>query len=684
MKKWVIGKPDAAVVAALHRQSDLSQLCCTVLAAGGCLDITQAGERIGSRALSDPFLLRDMQEAADRINAAIDDGTHICVYGDYDCDGITATVILYSFLSEIGANVSWRVPERAEGYGLNPDVIREMHDDGVGLIVTVDNGIAAIAEAELAAELGIDLVITDHHRPGKTLPRAVAVVDAHREENLSPFRQYCGAGIALLLVAALSDGDTEMALEQFGDLAAIATIADVVTLTGENRYIVEMGMQYLENTERPGLRALREISGLGEKPLTARSIAFSLSPRINATGRMASPRLAVELLLEENPRRAAELAEQINVLNARRMETEQGILAAVSESLRACPDRLYDRVLVLDGEGWDAGVIGITAARLSERFGKPCFMIGVKDGVGVGSARSFGEFSVFECLSACSDCLEKFGGHPAAGGFTVKAERIAQFRERVAAFAAAQHDVMPVRELRAVCALTPAMLDMEEIRSLSQLEPFGEGNPEPVFLLENAQITAIRSLSEGAHTKFTLLAGGQSYEALLFRTSPEATGLHVGDLCHMMVQLSINVFRGRESVNLLVQDFRTAGLNQSRMLAARQAYERLRRREALSPALYTSACPTREECITIYKRVPQAGIAIEQLALQLHSEGLNYCKLRVCLDIFAELGLMAITEPEGQVMLLPVTKKVNLQDSTILRNLEARQHGSTAARQPCC
>ncbi len=673
MKKWVIGKPDAAIVAALHRQSDLSQLCCTVLAANGCSDITQAGERIGSRALSDPFLLRDMQEAADCINAAVDEGKHICVYGDYDCDGIVATTILYSFLSEIGANVSWRVPERAEGYGLNADVIREMQASGVELIVTVDNGIAAVAEADLAAELGMELVITDHHRPGKVLPRAAAVVDAHCEDNLSPFRQYCGAGIALLLVAALSDGDTEMALEQFGDLAAIATIADVVTLTGENRYIVEMGMQYLENTERPGLRALREISGLTDKPLTARSIAFSLSPRINAAGRMASPMLAVELLLEENPRRAAELAEQINALNARRMETEQGILGAVCESLRAEPDRLYDRVLVLDGEGWDSGVIGITAARLSERFGKPCFMISVHNGVGVGSARSFGDFSVFEALTACADCLEKFGGHPAAGGFTVKAERIPEFREKIAAFAAAQHDVMPVRELKAVCALTPAMLALEEIRSLSQLEPFGEDNPEPVFLLENAQITAIRGLSEGAHTKFTLLVGGQTYEALLFRTSPEATGLHVGDVCHMMVQPGVNSFRGKESVNLIVQDYRAAGLNQSRMLAAMQAYERLRRKEALGSALYRSACPTREECVTIYRSIPKTGIAIEKLALQLYAQGINYCKLRVGLDVFTELGLMQITEPEGIASLLPVQKKVNLQDSTILRDLEARQ-----------
>lgn len=670
MKKWVIGKPDADIIAALQSRSDLSRLCCTVLAAGGCSDIAQASDRIGSSALSDPFLLRDMQEAADAINAAIDDGRHICIYGDYDCDGIMATAILYSFLSEIGAEVSWRLPERAGGYGLNADVIREMHANGVELIVTVDNGIAALSEAELIAELGMELVITDHHRPGKTLPRAAAVVDPHREDNLSPFRHYCGAGIALLLVAALNDGDTEMALEQFGDLAAIATIADVVTLTGENRYLVQMGLQYLENTERPGLRALREICGLSGKSLTASSIAFGISPRINATGRMASPTLAAELLMEERPARAAELAERINTLNGERMQTEQTILAAVQSTLQQNPAMLYERVLVLDGQDWHGGVIGITAARLSERFGKPCFMISVHNGVGVGSARSFGAFSVFECLTACSGCLEKFGGHPAAGGFTVKVENIPELRRQIAAYAAAAHDVMPVKEIHAVCALEPSHLALEEVRSLSQLEPYGEGNPEPVFLLQNARITQIRPLSQGAHTKLSVQVQGRTYEALLFRTAPEKTGLKEGDLCHLMVQLQINAWNGRESVSMIVQDYRMAGLNQSRVLAAMQTYEKFRRGEPLSDALYRAACPTREDCVTVYKSVPAAGIAVDQLAL--YSGGMHYCKLRICLDIFCELGIMQLTELDSVAVLCPVKKKVDLHASAILRDLERR------------
>ncbi len=672
MKKWVIGKPDAGSVAALRSGSDLSELCCTVLAAGGCTNIGLASALIGSDALSDPFLLRDMQEAVDCINQAIDSGSHICVYGDYDCDGIMATAILYSFLSEIGAEVSWRVPERAEGYGLNADVIREMHANGVQLIVTVDNGIAAVKEAELIAELGMELVVTDHHRPGKQLPKAAAVVDPHREDNLSPFRQYCGAGIALLLVAALNDGDTEMALEQFGDLAAIATIADVVTLTGENRYLVQMGLQYLENTERPGLRALREVSGLTGKALTSTSIAFGISPRINATGRMASPKLAVELLLEEHPTRAAEMVEQINTLNAERMQTEREILSAVQQTLQQDPAALYERVLVLDGQNWHAGVIGITAARLTERFGKPCFMISVHNGIGVGSARSFGSFSIFECLTACGDCLEKFGGHPAAGGFTVREENIPALRRRIAEYAAQMHGTMPVKELHAVCALQPALLDLEEVRSLSQLEPFGEGNPEPVFMLENAQITGLRALSQGAHTKLSITLQGRPYEALLFRTPPEKTGLQPGDVCHLMVQLGVNSFNGRESVNMIVQDYRAAGLQQGRMIAAMQTYETFRRGEPLTLPFYRAACPTREECVTVYKSVPPEGIAVEQLALHLYRSGMNYCKLRICLDVFCELGIMQLTELDTIAMLCPVKKKVDLHASAILRDLESK------------
>lgn len=671
MKKWKIGMPDPQLVSNLQRGSDLSALCCNVLVSQGCTSIEQANERFGCHALSDPSRLCDMQKAADAILAAMDAGKHICIYGDYDCDGIMSTVILCSFLSEIGADVSWRIPERAEGYGLNRAAVQEMHEAGVELIVTVDNGISAIEEAAFIRELGMELVVTDHHQPGAVLPEALAVVDAHREDNYSPFRLYCGAGIALLLVAALNDGDVTMALEQFGDLAAIATVADVVPLIGENRYLVQMGLQYLENSERPGIRALREITRLNQHELSAADIAFYLSPRINAAGRVASPRLAVELLLAEDYPTALSLAQQLEQCNNERKSGCEEILRQIRLRIDSEPQLLHERVLLFDGEGWNPGIIGIAAARMQELHGKPSIIISRKNGIGVGSMRSFGDFSAFACLTYCGDLLEKFGGHPGAGGFTVRDENLPAFRERVAAYAAQQHPVMPVMELSSACVLRREVLNVASIRSLAALEPFGAENPEPLFVAENARIMDIRPLSGGAHTKLAVEVDGVPCEALLFQTSPESTGLHKGDVCHLMVQVSVNTWNGTDTISLQIKDRRTSGISQSRMLAAIDTYDRYRRQEPLPPAYYQAITPSRADCIAVYQNVPPDGIRIEWLALLLYGQNINYCKMRICLDIFAELGIIEISGGETFAKRLPGVQ-ADLGNSRILQSITER------------
>lgn len=672
MKKWIIGRPDKEVIAKLQDSSDLSEICCTVLASRGCTTVQSANAMIGCQELSSPFLLRDMQEAADCINQAIDNDRKICVYGDYDCDGVMASAILFTFLRESGANVVWRIPERMEGYGLNETAIQEMHDDGVELIVTVDNGISAVAEAKRIAELGMKLVITDHHQPGPELPMAEAVVDAHRTDNMSPFRLYCGAGIALLLVAAINGGDTDMAMEQFGDLAAIATIGDVVSLTGENRYIVHMGLQYLENTERPGLRALREISTKAGTPLTSVNVAFTLVPRINAAGRMESPKLAMELILEEDPKRAVVLAQQIQNLNTARHEKEAEIINAVMEQAEQEPQLLHERVLIFSGKDWHGGIMGIVASRMEERFGKPCFIVSIMGDLAHGSARSFGDFSVFDCLSACAPLLLKFGGHPAAGGFTLEAEKLPEFRKAVAAYALEKHREMPFLELPAVCSIDPAMLVPEEIETLTVLEPFGAGQPEPVFLLENAQIQNMQGVSGGVHTRFLLKVQNRNYDAILFRTAPEQTGLKPGDVCHLMVKIQIHTFQGIKRISLQIQDYRKSGLKQGKLLMASQTYDMYRRGEGLPDAYYTALCPSHEDCTAIYKAVPKNGISTEQLAQQMFFRNINFGKLRICLDAFCELGLMQLTDGESRVIPVPTRSKVSLQDSQILKNIAAK------------
>ena len=670
MKKWVISSPDAAAVSDLMKKSGLSELACTILVSQGCVTYDQAAASIGCEKLSDPSSIVDMEDAAQAILNAVDEGKRICIYGDYDCDGVMSTVILYSFLDSIGADVMWRIPERSEGYGLNEEVVHELHDAGVRMVVTVDNGISANAEAALMEELGIDLVITDHHQPGSELPHALAVVDAHRQDNFSTYRMYCGAGIALLLVAAMNEGDLDMALEQFGDLAAIATIGDVVALTGENRLLVQIGLEYLENTERPGLIALREVSGLSGKPLTASGIAFGIVPRINAAGRLASPRMAVQLLLEEDPAKAREMADVLNHINADRKECVEKILLAARQEAAGDPMLLHERVLIFSGEGWHHGVIGIAAARMEEIYGKPCFMIGVKDGKGIGSARSFGNFSVFKCLTYCEDLLLRFGGHPAAGGFTIAEENIPAFRARVAEYAAKNHPEMPVQELTAACVLEPRMLVPDEIRRLSELEPFGAENPEPLFFIENAQIMEIRPVSSGVHTKLTIRVNESVCEAMMFQRSPASTGLRRGDVVHMMVEAGINVWNGTESVSITVRDFRISGMNQSKILAAMSAYEHYRRHEALPQAYYAALLPSREELVAVYKAIPDEGITTERLTMQLYGAGINYCKCRIALDIFAELGLVQYTDGEAAIHRLPAQRRMDLSQSAILAELQ--------------
>lgn len=670
MKKWNICKTDAENIADLKAKSDLSELCCKVLSAQGYKNIEQAASVLNCHELSNPFLICDMRKAADFINQAIEENKKICVYGDYDCDGVMSTVILYSFLSEMGANVVWRIPERSEGYGLNKNAIHEMHADGVELIVTVDNGISATQEARLIQELGMELIITDHHQPGEELPEALAIVDAHRMDNVSPFRLYCGAGIALLLVAAMNDGDLQMAMEQFGDLAAIATIGDIVPLTSENRFLVQRGMEYLENTERVGLIALREVSGLTNKPLNSSSIAFTITPRINAAGRLASPKLAVELLLEENPEKAKLIAQELQQINSNRQECGAEIVKEIEQQILEQPMLLHERVLVFAGKDWNAGIIGIVASKMQERFGKPCFMIAIQDGYGRGSARSFGSFHVFKALTACAELLEKFGGHPSAGGFSLKEENIPAFKKALAEYSKIHHPDMPFMEIQVAGLLQPDMITLQAVESLNQLEPFGEGNPEPIFLAEHVRVQEIQQTMKGLHTKMKIQLQGKSYSAMLFGKTPEQTGIIAGNNYHMLTSLNLNHYNGRTSVTLNIHEVRPVGLQQMKILNAMQVYDKYCREEELPKEYYQAMCPTRQELIIIYQEIAKKPITAEALFPAITDKNINYCKLLIALDIFAELKLIALNPVTNLAALLPVQKKVNLDDSQILSNLK--------------
>lgn len=673
MKKWQIASPDKNKAAALSRNGSISMLCAEVLTSRGIDSLEEAAGLLNCDGLSDPFMLQDMQIAADVINEAVENGVPICIYGDYDCDGVMATVILYSYLLELGADVSFYIPEREEGYGMNENAVRRLKEEGTELIVTVDNGITAIKEAELIYELGMRFVVTDHHQTLDELPRAEAVVDPHRSDCPSPYKKYCGAGIALMLVAALEDGDYTIAMEAFSELAAIATVADVVELSGENRFLVQRGLMYLANTERPGLIALMEKSGILGKKLTSSSLAFSIAPRINAAGRFGSPYQAVSLLIADDSDEAERLAEELEKCNRERKQEEEKILNEIRMQIEKQPSVLCERVLIFAGNDWHHGVIGIVAARLLERFGKPVFMITIEENGARGSARSFGEFSVFECLNACRDHLTKYGGHPGAGGFSMEKESIPDFIRAAVKYSAENFPQMPVLTEKADKLLMPDDLTVENIGGLSVLEPVGAGNPAPVFAICHAVLKELVPLSGGVHTKMKLIYGTMAIEALLFRTSPENVNLKCEEMCDLLVSAGLNTFSGRTSISLIVQDYRRSGVKQVKYFSAADAYEKFVRGEELSKAYYAAITPEREELVALYKIIPSDAAGIDSLFVRMQTMGMNYCKLRISLDIFSELGLVETDAYNAAVRKLPVSESVNLEDSALLCELRKKK-----------
>ena len=672
MKKWTVGRPDRNAVSALMLGCGVSSLAAAALAAKGYSSPDSVMESLNVDELSDPFLIKDMQEAADTINNAIDSGERICIYGDYDCDGVMSTVILYSYLLETGADVTYYIPERSEGYGLNMKAVDKISDDGVSLIITVDNGIAAIAEAEYIYALGMKLVITDHHQQGEQLPRAEAVVDPHRHDCFSPFKYMCGAGIALKLVAALDGGDYTMALEQFGDLAAIATVADIVSLTGENRFLVAYGMELIQNSDRPSLIALKEVCGLADKPIDTRSIGFGIGPRINAAGRFGSPKAAAELFLCEDYDEALAAAQELDRLNNMRKETENAITDEIYSMIDSSPELIRGRVIFLCGKDWHHGVIGIVASKIVERFGKPCFIASESDGEIRGSARAFGEFSVFGALSYAADVLDKFGGHPAAGGFTIKEGCAEKFRSLLEQYALENHRIMPVAELKADSPVAPQELTVQNVEGLNVLEPFGTDNEKPLFYIENAQITDIFPLSDGAHSKLRVKIGFTQADALVFRKSPWELNVSKGDVCDMIVSLGINDFRGSRTVSIIVSDLRPHIFEQSKYFAAHSAFEAFLRGEELPQNYYPSMDPSRNDVVKIYKAIPDGGICSDTLYIKLNDRNINYCKFCVSVEALRQLGLITVSCSDSRIARVRVTQKADLDSAPVLVSLRSR------------
>ena len=485
MKKWLCSPAPAGVNNEITAQ--FGELLGGVMLSRGITTLDRAREFFGCSSLSDPLLMKDMESAVDVIRQALDEGKKITVYGDYDCDGVTSTAMLYGYLDAMGAEVEYYIPDRSEGYGMNIPALEKILDQGTELIITVDNGVSAVEEAEYIRQRGAQLVITDHHQPPQELPVCAACVNPHRQDDNSPFKELCGAGVVLKLLCALEE-DEEFVMEQYAELAAVGTIGDVMPLVGENRYIVRRGIEDIRASQNIGIDRLLRTAGVSPESVDATAVAFSICPRINAAGRIAAADKAVQLLMADSPEQAGLLSEELNLMNENRRAEETRIMEDVSRQLESDPSILRERVLVVSGEGWHHGVIGIVAARMLEKYGKPVLMISVENGEARGSARGVDGFSIYKLLDRCSRVLTKFGGHPKAGGFSLPADRVEDFRQMVYAFCRECYPKMPEYTVSADMEITGDLLTEEALNSLSQLEPCGEGNQRPVFLLRNCTV----------------------------------------------------------------------------------------------------------------------------------------------------------------------------------------------------
>lgn len=674
-KKWNIAKADPAVVRTLTEECGVSELVASILAGRGYTSGEEAARFLGSGAeLSSPFEIRDMEQAADRVRRAIDESEKITIYGDYDCDGVTATAMLYSYLSSVGAEVEYYIPQReGEGYGLNRDAVREIAENGTRLLVTVDNGISAIEEAKYVRELGMELVITDHHQPGGLLPVAEAVVDPHRKDDSCGCKDLAGVGVAFKLIAALEDGDCRTALEYFADIAAVGTIGDIVPLLGENRVLVSAGLRALSMTDNFGLLALMEVSGVKPETVTAQNVAFSLVPRINAAGRMGSADLAVHLLLAETPEEAQECAAEMDARNKERQQKEQEITADVEAMISTDRSLLDGRLLVLKNEKWHPGIIGIVCSRLMERYGKPVLLMTGEELL-TGSGRSLGDFHLFEALSANAHHLVKFGGHKLAAGFSLKAENFEAFRQGMEEYALLHFDLMPRYTLNLDKVLLPGDLTVDQMDSLSVLEPFGAQNETPLFLLKGAVLESVTPLSGNRHLKLGLKYGGMSVPALCFGMSPDRFFYRPGQIVDLAVNADVNEYNGRRSVSLKMRDIRPGNFAQDKFFNAKGYYEKLRRNEPVLPAIAARSLPAREETIRVYRFLQsRKGYAgdLDCLYAELMTADINYCKLRILLDILQEAGLIEISPLQNGVCLLPPGEKADLDQTPTMVRIRA-------------
>ncbi len=676
MKQWSIAKFDKDAASNLAQNSGIAPFLAMLLSIRGFDTVEKINTFLNKEPLiADPFEIKDMDKAVERITKAVDNFERICVYGDYDADGVTSTALLYSYLEAIDANVMYYIPSREdEGYGLNCNAIDYLKEQNVSLIITVDNGIASVKEAEYAKKLDIDIVVTDHHAPPEVLPNACAVVDLHQKDCKSKFKFLSGVGVAFKLVLAMEGeyADITSLLENYADLVCIGTIGDIVSLTDENRDFVKFGLNLLENSDRVGVRALLKQAGLLNRPLNATNVSFGIVPRINAAGRLGLAGDCVILFLTDDEEQADYIAQRLGSDNTKRKEIENEILSEINSMILENPKLVMDKVIVLDGEGWHQGVIGIVAARVKEIYGKPTIII-TKDGdFAKGSGRSIEGFSLYDALNSCENYLSHCGGHPMAVGINLESKNIDNFRSAINKYC--ENIDMPYDTLLIDCKLNPAMLDISLVHTLEDLEPFGAGNAKPNFGLYNMTIAELTPLKDNKYIRLTLTRNNSKIQVMSFYMSPAEFPFKKGDVVDLAVTLDVNEYKGVENLTIILKDIKSSNVDNNEYIDSLRIYESFCKGISLNKEQVLSIYPTREDFACVYRflRTNQGfNYKLDNLCIRLENK-ISFGKIKVILDAMNELGLIEIYEglKTYEIKFIEVTKKVDLQSANIIKRLK--------------
>ena len=556
-KKWQVYDSNEEKIEEISKKYNLNKLLSTILVNRNI--VTEEEIRLflepTRNDFHNPFLIKDMDIAINRIIKAIENKEKVTIYGDYDVDGITSITVLKSFLNDRGLEISQYIPNRLdEGYGLNKNAIEKIHENGCDLMITVDCGISAIEEISYANDLGIETIVTDHHEPGNELPNALAVIDNKRKDATYPFRELAGVGVVFKVIQAIGMqlGLKEEEYLKYLDIVCIGTISDIVPLVDENRVIAKLGLLLIKQTRNIGLRSIINASGYNK--IDSNSISFGIAPRINACGRMGKAEDALKLFLSKNLNEVSSLTNKLNEYNKLRQDTEKKIFEnAVKEIKEENLDK--NAAIIVGGHNWHHGVIGIVASKITEMYFKPSILLSFEeDGIGTGSGRSIPGFDLHEALTKCIDSIEKFGGHSMAIGITVKKDKFELFKEEFERIAkqAKIDEIIPIINIDA--KIDFSNINREIVESLKRLEPFGEGNKMPIFAFKNLKIDSIRALSDGKHLKLTLREENTIINAIGFNMGSFVDDYRIGDKVDVAGVLEINTFNGVDTLQINMKD----------------------------------------------------------------------------------------------------------------------------------